>query len=708
MPRRTPIRPDDIYEIASPSDVQLSPAGDRLACVVTRADREQLKNLSHLWLCRLATDGQPDSVRQFTYGKSSERQPRWSPDGRTIAFLSNRSEKTELWLIPADGGEARQLTKLNGSVGWLAWSPDGKRIVFTYTPQDAEAKDREEKKKRGEPGAEAPRVREVRRLYYKLDGSGFLPKGRTHLWTVDVASGRARQLTDDDRYDEEEPTYSPDGRWIYFVSNRSADPDLMFRRYDVWRIPSRGGPIRKVRTFDGPSVAISLSPDGAWLAFLGSPDPNAPWHRYHTKLWLAPASGGRPVCLTKSLDRQVGNSTITDTGGLAGDQKPIWSPDSRTLYFPVTNAGNTEVWRVGLRDRHPEPVANEPGMVKDFAVDFERGRVHAAWSDLTTPGEIVSFPLPTQTDADGRSRGGAARSRRPVGAPAWPQADRARHRPVVHTALNSGWLAAREVVQPEEIWFSGRGNHRLQGWVLHPPRRGRRRRHPGVLYIHGGPATQYGRAFFHEFQVLAANGYVVFYSNPRGGTGYSEEHMNAILNRWGTIDYEDLMTFTDVVLKKVRSLDGRRLAVGGGSYGGFMTNWIIGHTGRFACAVTSRSISNFMSFIGSSDFGYAWPVEFGKIGPWQNPQHYLRMSPLTYLKKMVTPTLIEQQEEDHRCPIEQAEQLWAALKAKGVPVEFIRYPGEPHGMSRGGRPDRRIDRMERILGWLGRWTGAKS
>jgi dipeptidyl aminopeptidase/acylaminoacyl peptidase len=224
------------------------------------------------------------------------------------------------------------------------------------------------------------------------------------------------------------------------------------------------------------------------------------------------------------------------------------------------------------------------------------------------------------------------------------------------------------------------------------------------LYIHGGPAAQYGRVFFHEFQVLAARGYVVFYTNPRGGTGYSEKHLNAIVNRWGTVDYDDLMTFTDVALRKARHLDRRRLAVGGGSYGGFMTNWIIGHTGRFACAITSRSISNLMSFIGSSDFGYAWPQEFGSRGPWHDPHHYLKMSPLTYLERMKTPTLIEHQEEDHRCPVEQAEQLWAALKTKGVPVEFLRYPGEPHGMSRGGRPDRRIDRMERILAWLERWT----
>lgn len=701
MPRRTPIRPEDIYEVRSPSACRLSPSGDRLVTAVSRADREQLKNVSHLWMIDLAGRETPDrAVRQFTHGKHSDRNPRWSPDGRTVAFTSGRSEKSELWTIPVDGGEACQLTTLGGNVGDFAWSPDGKRLVIQFTPQDAEAKEREARKKRGEPGAEAPRVRVIDRIHFKLDGAGFLPQGRTHLWMVDAATGKARQLTSDDRYDEYEPRFSPDGRWIYFVSNRSADPDLMFQRSDIWRMPARGGSIEQVRNFDGPSSDFSLSPDGRWLAYLGQPDPNAPWHLHHTKLYVTPSAGGRPICLTETLDREIGNSTISDTAGLAGSAPPLWSPDSREVYFTVTNAGNTEIWRANLRDRRPEPVVNEPGMVIDFAIDFAGGWIHTTWNDLANPGEIRSFPLPAPVAAVRARR--AARAATAAGAKSPSLAT-----PRTHTAFNSEWLRAREVAQPEELWFHGRGNHPLQGWILQPRRLNRARKYPGLLYIHGGPATQYGRAFFHEFQVLAAAGYVVFYCNPRGGTGYSARHMSAILNRWGTVDYDDLMAFTDVVVRRTRHLDRRRMGVAGGSYGGYMTNWIIGHTRRFACAVTSRSISNFMSFIGSSDFGYAWPVEFGGIGPWDNPKHYLRMSPLSYLKNMKTPTLIEHQEEDHRCPIEQAEQLWAGLKARGVPVEFIRYPGEPHGMSRGGRPDRRIDRLERILRWLDQWTKGK-
>jgi len=685
MPKQSAIVPDDIYRFRLPSTLQLSPAGDRLVVAVSRADKEKLANLTSLWLIDLhATDG---GARPFTQGDWVDANPRWSPDGKTIAFLSNRSGKSELWLIPADGGEARQLTKLGGKITDFDWHPKGTSLVAVLTALDDEAKEREEKKKKGEPGAEAPRVRAISRLFYKLDGAGFLPRNRTHLWLVDAESGKTKQLTTEDRFDEAEPRFSPDGRWIYFSSNRTPDPDRDLLRVDLWRIPARGGKVEKIRTFDGPSQLPAPSPDGRWLAFIGKESATEPWNMRHDKLWLVAAGGGRPVELTARLDRSIGHSTISDTGGVGATAYPVWSPDSGWVYFQVTNEGNTEVWRTAIRNPRPEPVFDRPGVAQDFAIDFRGGWIHTSFNSLENPGEVRSDPLPPATGvARGRGRRGEER-----------------RRPLVRTRFNTELMAERVVALPTEVRCSGPDGNELQGWILDPPGLNRTRKYPGLLYVHGGPATQYGRAFFHEFQVLAAKGYVVLYSNPRGGTGYAEKHLNAIVNRWGTHDFDDLMAFTDVVFRKARHLDRARLGVAGGSYGGFMTNWIIGHTDRFACAMTQRSISNLMSFVGSSDFGYFWPKEFGSASPWEDPQHYLKMSPLTYLEHMKTPTLIEHQEEDHRCPIEQAEQLWAALRWKGVPCEFVRYPGEPHGMSRGGRPDRRIDRLERNLRWLGRW-----
>ncbi|MFN8547098.1 MAG: S9 family peptidase [Candidatus Eisenbacteria bacterium] len=682
MPKKKPVQPDDIYRLRLPGTLRLSPRGDRLVVAVGRADKDKLANLSSLWMIDL--NASENAARQFTQGNGSDASPRWSPDGTAIAFISNRSGKGELWIIPADGGEARQLTKMQGYISDFAWHPKGKRLVVAFTPQDPESKEREERRKKGAPGTEAPVVRAIDRLCFKLDGVGFLPKSRTHLWNVDAETGKARPLTEGDTHDEAEPTFSPDGRWVYFSSNRTPEPDRELMRIDLWRVPSKGGKIEKVKTFDGPSNAPAPSPDGKWLAFVGKRSANEPWNQRHDKLWVVATSGGRPVELTERLDRGVGNSSISDTGGVGAGTAPVWSPDSRWVYFQVTNEGNTEVWRVSPRDRKPEPVATPAGVISDYAIDFAKGALHASLNALENPGEVVTFPL--------EPKKGAKRDA------AKPGPDR-----VVRTSFNVEYLSERAIAMPEELWFDGPSRNRLQGWILNPPGLNPNRRYPALLYIHGGPAAQYCNAFFHEFQALAARGYVVFYCNPRGGTGYSEKHLNSIVNRWGTLDYDDLMAFTDVALRRAKHVDRKRVGVAGGSYGGFMTNWIIGHTDRFACAMTQRSISNLMSFVGSSDFGYFWPQEFGSAGPWEDPKHYLAMSPLTYLKNMKTPTLIEHQEEDHRCPIEQAEQLWAALKVKGVPCEFARYPGEPHGMSRNGRPDRRIDRMERNFAWLGRW-----
>ncbi len=669
MSRR--ITPEDLYRIQQPGECRISPCGTRLAVVVARSDKETLLRISNIWMVPTGS-GTP---RQFTQGNRSDSSPRFSPNGRMLAFLSNRSEKSEVWTIPTDGGEARQLTKLQGSVSELAFSPNGKNLAVVFTPVDADAKEREANKKKGMPGQDSPKVRTIERIFYKLDGAGFIPKERPHLWLVDVETGHARQLTNEAHYGESQPVFSPDGKWIYFNSNRSDDPDVDLEREDIWRIPARGGAIEKIRTFDGPSSAFSISPDGQWIAFLGQEDANAPWGTKHTKLWLVRSTGGKPVDLAPSLDRTATNTTINDTFGTGSTQPPIWSPDSQWVHFVISNEGNTEIWGTHIRERKPRPVVNRRGAVLHYDISFESGSIYATLSDPHTPGEVY-FLSARETQV-------------------------ARHL----TTFNE-WLKKKTVVLPEEFWFHGKGRHRLQGWVL-PARARAGRKTPAILYIHGGPGTQYGRVYFHEFQVLVARGYTVIFSNPRGGTGYSEKHYAAIYNAWGTIDYTDLMSFVDESLERFPSIDRKRLGVAGGSYGGYMTAWIIGHTNRFAAAVTQRAVVNLASFWGTSDFGYAWYRAFGGKLAWRDPGHYLKMSPITYVDAVRTPTLIEHQENDQRCSVEQAEQLFAALKLRKVPTEFHRYPDESHGMSRAGRPDRRIERIERIAGWFDRWLTAK-
>ena len=333
MPRN--ITADDQYRIRQPSSCVISPDGKSIAVVITHSERESLKQKSHIWL--VPTSG--EEPRQYTRGTGSDRNPRFSPDGGLLAFISSRSGKSEIWTMPTDGGEARQLTELAGTISEIAFSPDGRKLAAIFTPQDEEAKEREQKKKQGKPGHESPKVRVLDRIQYKFDGSGFLPKGRPHLWIVDVKSGRARQLTTDERYEEFSPVFSPDGKSIYFNSNRTKDPDLDLMRVDIWRIPVRGGEIERIRTFDGPATNFSISPDGRWVTFLGTEDPDAGWGLKHTKAWLAPANGGRPTELTSRLDRSCWNLTISDTFGIAPTDAPVWSPDSQWVYFVVSTEG---------------------------------------------------------------------------------------------------------------------------------------------------------------------------------------------------------------------------------------------------------------------------------------------------------------------------------------------------------------------------------
>jgi dipeptidyl aminopeptidase/acylaminoacyl peptidase len=274
------------------------------------------------------------------------------------------------------------------------------------------------------------------------------------------------------------------------------------------------------------------------------------------------------------------------------------------------------------------------------------------------------------------------------------------------THINDNLLRNLDLGEIEEVWFKGAAGNDLQGWILKPPGFDKRKKYPSILEIHGGPRVQYGNFFMHEFYYLAAQGYIIYFCNPRGGQGYGEEHSRAIWNNWGTVDYDDLMKWVDLIEKKPY-IDKEKMGVTGGSYGGYMTDWIIGHTNRFKAAVTQRSVSNLISMYGSSDFNWAFQYELGDEPPWKNFENYWRQSPMKYIGNCKTPTLIIHSEKDLRCAIEQDEQIFVALKKLGVDTEMVRFPDEPHGLSRGGRVDRRIERLKCIRHWFDRYLKGK-
>jgi dipeptidyl aminopeptidase/acylaminoacyl peptidase len=557
---------------------------------------------------------------------------------------------------------------MKGEFGNFEWSPDGRRLVCSFRKKDQAEIEREEDEEKKKLGVVE---RHITRLLYKADEYGFLPQERWHIWTIETETGEAKQLTAGDKYDETGPHWSPDGRQLVFVSNRSEEPDQMWDRDDLFVIPAEGGEMRRLETEAGSKEMPRFSPDGQWVAYYQSGGQRDIWR--NVSLWITPVAGqGQARNLMGSSDLSLGQETLNDIDKLQ-TMPPAWSPDSQRLYVQAVYHGDTLLKSVGVEAGELEEVIGERGAVGDFSFDRDHTRLAYLHGTIERLAQVWLRDL----------AGGTARRL---------------------TGFNQELLAEVELGEVEEVWFEGPDGNELQGWILKPPGFEAGRTYPSILEIHGGPMAQYGQLFMHEFYFLAAQGYVVYFSNPRGGRGYGEEHTKTIYNDWGNKDYADLMAWVDVVAQKPY-IDPERMGVTGGSYGGFMTNWIIGHTDRFKAAVTQRSVSNAISMAGSSDLSY--PIWTALLGPdkpyWEDMETYWRQSPLSYFGNVKTPTLVIHSEEDLRCSIEQGEQVFAALKKAGVETEMVRFPGEAHGLSRGGRTDRRVARLNHILRWFTRY-----
>jgi dipeptidyl aminopeptidase/acylaminoacyl peptidase len=659
-PKRT-ITAEDLYRFTLISEPQLSPDGTLVVYVLDRVDRKTEKKYANLWIVPVE-GGEP---RPFTTGDQSDTRPRFSPDGRRIAFLSNRDDEKQpqVYVIATDGGEARRVTDLKGQIRAFEWSPDGIRLLLEFRAKDADEIEREKDEEKKKLGVVC---REITRVFFKEDGSGFLPKARAHLWIVDVASGEATPLTSGPVYDEWGASWSPNGEEIAFLSNHAADPDLDPDATDLFVVGAAGGEARRIEAPLGPKIQPRFSPDGTQIAYLGREGRGKGYRQI--RLWVVPLQDGKAArCLTAEHDLNIVGSTINDMGGLA-QVPPTWSPDGKRITVQVSHHGTTVLKSVGL-DGSLEDVIDAPGVVGTYSYDRSGRRLVALQGSFTDPGQVILHE-------DGASR--------------------------ALTRANAGLLGGIDLGKIEEVWFKGPEGNDLQGWILTPPGFDPNRRYPSILEIHGGPRTQYGNHFMHEFYFLAARGYVVTFCNPRGGQGYGEAHSKAIWNAWGTADYADVMAWADLVAKRPY-IDTARMGVTGGSYGGYMTNWIIGHTDRFAAAVTQRSVSNLISMYGSSDFNWAFQEEFGDVPPWEALESYWWQSPIAFIGNAKTPTLVIHSEQDLRCAIEQGEQVFVALKRLGVDTKLVRFPDEPHGLSRGGRTDRRVARLEHIVGWFDRY-----
>jgi len=663
--KKQTIKGEDLYRFELINDMQISPDGKQVLYAQQRVDRKTEKKYTNLWIVPTGAG----AARQFTYGNQSDGHPRWSPDGKQIAFISNRTTETQaqIYVIAVGGGEARKVTDLKGRIFGFRWSPDGKDLLLSLMKKDKEAIEREKDENKKKLGIVA---RHYTRPFYKMDGMGFLGKERVHIWVVNVKTGSSKQLTDHKIQDQMDPQWTPDGKHILYMSNKTDEPDINIHDDKMYVMPVKGGKAREIRTPKGEFGMPSISPDGKWIAFVGTEGEGDWWK--NTRLWIARFDGKKKAeCLTPSQDWDIGNKNINDVVGAHKFERPQWSPDGTHIYFQVSRHGDTVVKRIEVESGEVDDEINRTGAVGSFMFDKTHDKLCYYFGDVESPGQIYVRDMST-----GREK--------------------------QLTKVNETMLGRIDLGELEEVWFKGSDGNYLQGWILKPPGFNPKKKYPSILEIHGGPLMMYGNMFMHEFYYLAAQGYVVYFCNPRGGQGYGEKHAKAIHNGWGTKDYEDLMKFANMVARKPY-IDKDRRGVTGGSYGGYMTNWIIGQTDRFKAAVTQRSVSNLISMWGSSDFNWVFQLEFGEKPPWENMNNFWKQSPMKHIGNAKTPTMVIHSESDHRCQIEQGEQVFVALKLLGVDTEFVRFPDEPHGLSRGGRTDRRIERLKSMLRWFDKY-----
>jgi dipeptidyl aminopeptidase/acylaminoacyl peptidase len=652
-----PIGAEDLYRFRWIDHVRLSRDGERVAYQLGWADADSRQNRSRIVVRRLL-ESEPIEP---TGGPRRDHSPEWSPDGRRLAFISRVGPADQLFVLDFATGDTRQLSSVAEGASGPKWSPDGSRIAFIGTvlsdpdsvvddPRPPESRDQVRR---------APVARIARRLHYKHDGQGYVDGRYHHLFVVSAGGGNVTQLTRG-AWDVAGFDWSPDSTRLVVSGNAEPGADLQ-RELNLYLVDLSGNRRHLGGGFylDAPS----WSPRGDLIAFIA---PNGMEAGLLERLWVVPLTGEGPRCLTANFDQAVNDSVITDMRAGHGTRL-AWSSQGDRVFFLASGPGVTGVYSTDLEGN----VRQEAGgsrRIYDF--DVASGVIAFAASDTRNPGELHLL-----------TEGAEARL----------------------TDLNP-WLHDCYVAEPERLQFTAPDGWLIEGWLLKPENLDTGKMHPLVMEVHGGPHGQYGYALFHELQILAGMGYVVLYLNPRGSDGYGERFRREVVRDWGGKDYVDLMSALDQVIERTGYVDTSRMGIAGGSYGGYMTNWVIGQTNRFSAAVSMRSISNLVSEYSQHDIVLWGALELGPP-PWPDSDELWRRSPIRYVKNIRTPLLLTCGEMDLRCAISQSEEMFGAMALLGKTVELVRFPEESHDLSRNGRPDRRVERLRRIGGWFERFLG---
>src|SRR6266404_3517273 len=656
-PRPTTI--DDYFRIREVHDPQLSPDAQSVAYVVKTAILKTDKNEERIWMVPRSGG---DAIALTAEGVSSSH-PRWSPEGKSIAFLSERNEgQTQVWLLNLRGGEAQRLTDTPQDVDDFAWSPDGRRIALVLrdaSPEELEAA-KEAKENEGEASAKAkkktPKPYVIDRPQFKLDEVGYLDRRRTHLYVFDLAAKNLTQVTSGD-YDDSEPAWSPDGKLLAFTSNRSKpDPDFTYNS-DIWVVAadnvarSGGTHPMQVTTNPGADTTPAWSPDGKWLTYVTQLDPKL--FDYATKhIAVSPAAGGEAKVLTLALDRV----SIT----------PRFSPDGKSIYFIADDDGTQNICRVSVNGGEVSRPVGGRLMVNDYSL--------APTGDLVA--QIATIDRPDELFAVSSSDGKLTQ--------------------ITHT--NDNLMSQLKLTHGEYVHFKSKDGTTISGYLYKPLDYLPGKKYPTILRPHGGPVWAYYAEFAHLPQLYAANGYAVLFPNPRGSTGYGEKYAKAIYADWGNKDFQDDMAMVDYAIEQGIA-DADKLGVGGWSYGGISTDFIIAQTIRFKAAISGAGSALFISSYGHDHYQRDYETELGH--PWENKAVWEKVSPFYKVASVTTPTLFMGGEIDWNVPILGGEQMFQALKRLGRTTELVVYPGEYHEFK---TPSHIKDRLERYLAWYAHYV----
>jgi acylaminoacyl-peptidase len=659
-----PLTVQDVFNIQLATDPQISPDGKRIVYVRGFADIMTDRRHSNLWI--VSADG--SEHRPLTTGNHNDAAPRWSHDGSQILYISDRDGGPQIYRRWMDSGQTAKITNVTSAPSGAAWSPDDKWISFTmFVPEKPESLIQMPAAPEGAKWADPAKV--IDRLIYRFNGAGYLKSGYTHLFVVPADGGTPRQISEGHfhhgglAFQSSEAVWTPDGKYLLMSANRHADFENDPLNTEVYEFAAAGGAVKALTSRKGPDTSPELSPDGKKIAYVGFDD------RYQgyqlRQLYVMNRDGSDPKLLSGGFESDVSS--------------PRWAPDGSGIYFTAAVHGNTGLYFIDLA-----------GAVQKIAGDI--GSTTSAYGGLATftvasNGNFATTRTRPDLPGDiavGSKASGELRTL---------------------TQVNEGLLSARTLGQVEEIWYeSSKDQRKIQGWILKPPGFDASKKYPLILEIHGGPFANYGDRFDLEKQLMAARGYVVIYTNPRGSTSYGAEFGNLIHHAYPGDDFADLNSGVDAVLAK-GYIDPDQLYVTGGSGGGVLTCWVIGHTTRFRAAVTVYPVINWYSFVLTSDIG-GWIYKYWFPGlPWDNVEHYEKRSLLSVVKNVKTPTMVLTGEADYRTPMSDSEQYYQALKLLGVETVLVRVPDEPHGIQ--ARPSHHMAKILYIITWFDKHRKAK-